>query len=211
MADPAAVNRYKTELVSRIFTQLGVAVLCLVCAGKALCQSSVLSFDKLLEESGLRYAPSPLFASVPDSSNMCDFKLKHEQSDVRVCFLIRPLDRMEIDYSDPHSSAPDPNQVYPLLFESLTNQLSNHEFSPSREYTPDQADDLFGADWAAATALTLNKSLPIKHEQGFLVAIHKAHKADAYLLFQYNDPEIAKSAIKDGLSLLQFKKEVRTD
>lgn len=164
------------------------------------------SFTRLLNESALGFTPPPNFeVNQARATQSCDKVLVHKEGAISLCLMVRPLARMEVDYEDPHSSAPNPNQIYPLLFESLKNQLSNHDASPSQEFTPEQAKALFGADWAMATAFTLKKEMVKEHADAFLVALHKHHKADAYLLFTYSQAETAKKLINESLSVLMFK------
>jgi hypothetical protein len=65
-------------------------------------------------------------------------------------YAVRPLGRIVVDYEDPHSSAPDPNHMFPLMFHSMVTLLSNGRHSPTREYPREQTGGKFNADWASS-------------------------------------------------------------
>jgi len=168
-------------------------------------------FQVLLSESNLVFdLASDLQETEAHPDLNCNRSYTTIDRAIRVCIMVRPIGRMTIDYDDPHSSAPDPNQIYPLLFESLVNSLSDHRRTLSQAYSPDQAHELFGADWANAAAFDLREEFASKAEYGnnaLLIASHKHQHADVYLLFTYRAPELAKARIPNYLSLLRFKSD----
>lgn len=168
-------------------------------------------FDQLLEEAGLTLdntalAIDPLRENALLSSLACDQRLQIQAGQMYLCVMIRPLSRMQIDYEDPHNSAPDPNQVYPLLFTSILNNLSAHTGSASQEYSKAQAEELFAADWASAAAFTLDAGIAQHYRNAFLIGIHKHHVADAYSLFIYDeDSDENRERLKRYQNILAFK------
>lgn len=164
------------------------------------------TFQKLLSESNLSFHP-PL--DLQESKGLaqlhCNKHFSKADNSLDLCIMLRPIARMSIDYEDPHSSAPDPNQIYPLLFESLVNTLSDHQHNVSQSYSPEQAQSLFGADWANAAAFNLQTQFK-QHGKpnALLVASHKHGQADLYLLFRYGDAALAKRDIPKYLGIMRF-------
>lgn len=123
---------------------------------------------------------------------------------LEIRFAVRPLSRIEVDYQDPHSSTPDPNHMFPLMFQSVVTRLSNGGHSPTREYPSDQAKKKFHAHWAAASVFDLHPEMRGHHTQGLLIAMHKNQLADAYVLFLFNDYQAVKGEINRSISALSF-------
>jgi hypothetical protein len=124
-------------------------------------------------------------------------------------FIIRPLSRITIDYSDPHNAAPEPEHLFPLLFESLANRLSSGGDSPTSTFPEAIAESSFNANWAAAAVLSINPQFASGYRNGLLIAMHRNHVADAYTLFLYNDGEQAKPLIGNLLSVMSFTPEAQ--
>ena len=82
--------------------------------------------------------------------------LRHASGALEIRYIIRLLGRISIDYNDPHNAAPEPNHLFPVLFESLTTLLSGPGSTPSSEYPQSQAIELFNAGWAAAAVFDVN-------------------------------------------------------
>lgn len=168
------------------------------------------TFLQLLNEAGLKLkSPDYALQTLPEPNHLaqlaCDHQIEIQSSQMYLCIMIRPLSRMQIDYEDPHNSAPDPNQIYPLLFASILNKLSAHTGSATQEYAKAQSEALFSADWASAAAFTLAPRITPHYPHAFLIGIHKHHVADAYSLFVYNEesPE-NKDRLKRFQNLLMF-------
>lgn len=170
-------------------------------------QAGSTTFQKLLKESSLRYhPPEELQESQGLTQLQCNKHFSKADNSLDLCIMLRPIARMNIDYEDPHSSAPDPNQIYPLLFESLVNTLSDHQHNVSQSYSPEQAQELFGADWANAAAFNLQAQFKQQGKpNALLVASHKHGYADLYLLFRYGDSAQAKRDIPKYLSIMRFE------
>jgi len=76
------------------------------------------AFDRLLDESGLHLESSSSFIDIPISANSVlpyEHAMRHESGELELRFIIRPLNRIEIEYNDPHNAAPEPNHLFPLL------------------------------------------------------------------------------------------------
>lgn len=176
----------------------------LLCSVFLSAVASANEFELLLDESQLQFDSPVGFVEMDSSNPACSKQLIHPETQTAICLMLRPIKRMSIDYEDPHSSAPNPNQVYPLLFQSLVNELSDFSESPSYEYPTQQAKKAFRADWAKAIAFNLKHPWGKDRTQGYLLAIHKHHAADAYLLFTYQHGDQAKPIIKSAIGTLQF-------
>lgn len=66
------------------------------------------------------------------------------------------------------------------------------------------APDLFNADWAAAAVFDVNEEFSYRFDQGLLIAMHKTGKADAYVVFLFDDYAEVKSSIKENMVALRF-------
>lgn len=165
------------------------------------------AFDQLLIESSLRIETPRYFTAAPVQENPVmpyEHALRHDSGIMEVRFIIRPLNRITIDYSDPHNAAPEPNHLFPLLFESVTNQLSTDSHTPSNTFPQDIAGSSFNAHWAAAAVFDVNPEFSGEYQNALLIAMHRNQIADAYTLFLYNDHERAKPLINELLSVMSF-------
>ena len=133
-----------------------------------------------------------------------EYALRHDSGGLEIRYIIRPLGRISIDYNDPHNAAPEPNHLFPLLFESLINELSSGGNTPNKEYPQAQARELFNAGWAAAAVFDVNPEFSNDYSQALLIGIHKDNQADAYSLFLYNEYPQVKEIIQGALSTLSF-------
>jgi len=164
-------------------------------------------FAQLMGESGLALTPPPGFTPIkPPAPPVLPYEhaLRHVSGKLEIRYIIRPLGRISIDYSDPHNAAPEPNHLFPLLFESLINALSSGGNTPNTEYPPSQALELFNAGWAAAAVFDVNPDFSDAYTQALLIGMHKDGQADAYTLFLYNEYSQAKEFIQGALSSLSF-------
>lgn len=173
------------------------------------CNNKTLSepFQQRLSEAGLIFTPPQGFKPLPPVANPLlayEHAIRGQASKLEVRYAIRPLSRVKIDYSDPHNSAPEPNHLFNMLFASLVEQLSSGGDTPRREYTDEQAKELFNADWAAAAVFDVSQQLSQDYTQGLLVAIHKNDQADAYMVYLFNSYPEVKQRIHTTLPSLRF-------
>jgi len=161
----------------------------------------------LLAEAELELRPIPgTVPGAPGSGALLAYEHSAEDPENRlqVRYVIRPIGRVTIDYEDPHNSAPDPNHLFPLMFQSIVGQLSGGGHSPTREYPPTQAAELFRADWAAAAVFAVVEEYGSGYGEALIIAMHKNHVADAYTIFLYNDYPAVKDKIRSNLRTLRF-------
>jgi len=166
-------------------------------------------FSQLTAEAGLKYRKPEGYVETQATENSLlqyEKALRSKDGALEIRYTARPLSRLNISYIDPHGAIPEPNHIFPLMFRSLVEQLSNGGHSPSQEYPVAQANELFNADWAAAAAFDANEEYSEEFKQALLIAIHKNKKADAYIVYLYNDYTKVKKEIKNTLSVLSFKK-----
>ena len=185
-------------------------LLTMICAGLAAASESKPE-DKegvasLLNESQVVITIPDGFAQIADYA-FCDQAYESLTQGMVICVMLRPLSRMQIDYDDPHSSAPNPNQVFPLLFESMLNQLSDYSNQTIQAFELEYAAQHFFADWAQAASFSLKKTMGFPHQDALLIALHKDHVADAYLLVSYNEPQRAKEVFAERSPILRFIEE----
>jgi hypothetical protein len=166
------------------------------------------SFEVLLAESHLQLEVPAGFTPVPVQANPVlsyEQALRDPEGRLEVRYALRPLGRLQIDYDDPHGAAPDPNHVFPLMFESIAMRLSGGGHTPTREYPVDQARRLFNADWAAAGVFDVRSPFATDFAQGLVLALHRNRVADAYLVLLFDDYAQAKPAIDRALASLRFR------
>lgn len=165
------------------------------------------TFEELLAESRMTFTPPPEFKPVeirPNPMFTYDRALISQDGSLEVRYAVRPLSRIVVDYQDPHSSTPDPNHMFPLMFQSMVTLLSNGRHSPTREYPPAQAKSKFNADWAAAAVFDVSAEFESGHKQALVIASHKNQVADAYTVFLFDDYEGVKDRINQNLGTLAF-------
>lgn len=176
-------------------------------ATSAAQQQTREAFQDLLEESGLRIEPRPGYVEVPvQASSLLPYEhaLRHESGALELRFIVRPLQRITIEYNDPHNAMPEPNHLFPLLFESITNQLAVGSHTPSSVFSETEAQQNFNAHWAAVSVFDIDPDYSGGYRNGLLVALHKNELADAYALFLFNDYRFVKPLIDESLSVLSF-------
>ena len=164
-------------------------------------------FQQLLKEADLRIQTPRDFSTTAVQENSIlpyEHALRHDSGAIEVRFIVRPLSRITIDYSDPHNAAPEPEHLFPLLFESITNRLSTDSDTPSSTFSEAIAESSFNAHWAAAAAFDVDPRFASGYRSALLIAMHRNRVADAYTLFLYNDHERAKPLINELLSVMAF-------
>ncbi len=175
--------------------------------------SAVLTGDKfqrflsLIDDAGLVYEELPGYEPKEVAYNelfQYEHVLQHQSGNLEIRYAIRPLSQIIIDYQDPHSATPEPNHIYPLMFSAITDRLSGAKHSPSNEYSSEQANELFNADWAAVSVFDTQDEFSAQFSQGTLLAMHGNKKADAYLVFLFNDYSAVKESINSALATLRF-------
>lgn len=165
------------------------------------------AFQGLLAESELQLQAPAGYVEVPPRANsvfLYEHALRSADGVLEIRYAVRPLQRLRIDYDDPHGAAPDPNHIFPLVFESLATRLSAGTHTPTQEYPPAQAAEKFNADWAAAAVFDVNPEFGARYAQGLLLALHRNRVADAYVIFLFDDYEAAKVGLQDVMGSLSF-------
>lgn len=165
-------------------------------------------FSQLLEESGLEFSVPEGFKAIPvEPDYVMPYQAHYLSADgnLEIRYAIRPLDRMEIDYKDPHNAAPAPNDLFNMLFRSLSETLSVDHQVISRDYTTGMANKEYRAGWASAGVFDISPDVSKSFRQGMLIAIHQNDKADAYTFFLTNDLAANKERIKKVRGNLRFK------
>lgn len=165
-------------------------------------------FDELLSEASLEFNPPAEYSEISIVQNdLLPYEKALIASDkqVEIRYALRPLSRMTVAYEDPHSSAPEPNHMFTMMFTALIGNLSNGGNTPHREYTQEKAREKFNADWAALSIFDLEKAYSEKFSQAFLLAIHKNNLADAYIVIMFNENKLVKERLDAIMSSLKFR------
>jgi len=186
---------------------LSVVMVALSQSTVAIDKNALQTFNQLLMESGLRMETPQHYIDIPIQANPVlpyEHAIQHESGALEVRFIIRPLSRIMIDYTDPHNASPEPNHLFPLLFEAISTQLSAGGDMPSSTFSEAEAQSRFNAQWAAASVFDVVPEFATDYRSALLIGMHKNQLADAYTLFLYNDHEQAKTLINAALSTLAF-------
>lgn len=166
-----------------------------------------MGFETLLVEGELVFTRPAGFVDLPAGRTPIldyEYALRSAEGDLEIRLAVRPLKRLRIDYDDPHGAAPNPNHVFPLVFESLATRLAVGAHAPSNAYPPEQAWEKFNADWAAAAIFDTVDDFSTAHQQGLLVAIHRNKVSDAYLVFLFDDYQLIKEKLNAAMGTLVF-------
>lgn len=166
------------------------------------------SFNQLLQETGMEIAMPARFKAIKARPNPVfpfDRIWRDKTAGMEIRIAVRPLARMQIEYNDPHSSAPNPEHVYPLVFQSLVGQLSRGGAMPTRAWPADKAKKLFNADWASAALFDADPMLNSPHKNALLLAFHRAGIGDGYVLVLFSNVPSAKPDLDKVLTVLRFR------
>ena len=177
---------------------------CLVPAWAGADQSAAIdgSFAALLVEGELVFRRPAGYVDLPAGRTpILDYEhaLRSPEGDLEIRLAVRPLKRLRIDYDDPHGAIPNPDHIFPLVFESLATRLAGGP--------PQQAREKFNADWAAAAVFDTVADFATDHKQGLLLAIHRNKVSDAYLVFLFDDYQQIKDKLDAALDTLVFQSQ----
>ena len=188
---------------------LALALLALAWLGGALAAApAAQDFAELLDEAGMVYQQPPGYAPAPVEFNPVlpyQHRVVSDDGQVEIRYVVLPLDRVEIDYDDPHSSAPEPDHLFTLLFPGILTEISGWGRYKSREYPEDEALRLFRADWAAVAVLEVTPEYSPERRQALVVALHRNGHADAYQIFLGNDVKRLGEEAKRVQAALRFR------
>ncbi len=166
------------------------------------------NFGKLLQEGGLTFTAPPGFKKIPvEADYVMPYQAHYIKDDgkLEIRYAIRPLSRMEIEYNDPHNSAPAPNDLFNMLFRALSETLAIDHRVRSRDYDSRIARKKFNAGWATAGVFKVSPDVSKTFHHGMLIAIHQNDKADAYSFFLSNDLSKYRKVISTLSNSLKFK------
>ena len=167
-------------------------------------------FNSLLQESSMQWSKPDGFKEVAIVENEYlpyEKAVARADGELEIRYALRPLARMTIDYDDPHGALPDPNHIFQRVFQALTGNLSVGGNTPSREYKVEEAKSKFGADWAGMSIFDVDQKFAKGFKGAMLLAMHKNHIADAYIIFLFKDYEKAKAQINANLDTLRYLPE----
>lgn len=169
---------------------------------------TVYTFQQLLDDAGLSlHEPDGFINKEPEENTVLSYEyaLQHQQKRLAVRYAIRPIAMVQIDYEDPHNAAPEPNHLFPMLFQTLVSDFSRGGNSPTNEYSTSDAKSKFNADWAAVGVMDVNRDFSTEYEQLLLLALHKNNASDAYVIILFDDYASVKPEIDSVLGSLKFK------
>ena len=166
------------------------------------------TIDKLIEECGVTISIPDDFEEIqPPPTEVYSFEKAWRKKDgsVEIRMAFRPLKRMVIDYTDPHSSAPSPEDMHEMVFTALLGQIARQGDMPMRVLDPQAARKDFNAEWAAIAAFGTDRELNTAHGEGILLGIHKYKLADVFVLILYDGPDKARGMLRQLVKLVKFR------
>jgi len=169
---------------------------------------TVYTFQQLLDDASLSlHEPDGFIRKEPEENTVLSYEyaLQHQQKKLAVRYAIRPISMVQIDYEDPHNAAPEPNHLFPMLFQTLVSNFSRGGNSPTNEYSTSDAKSKFNADWAAVGVMDVNRDFSTEYDQLLLLALHKNNASDAYVIILFDDYAAVKPEIDSVLGSLKFK------
>ena len=184
--------------------------LALVLCGAEADEAAPDPFAGLLAEAGMEFILPAGFQDLPVQANELlpyERAIRRADGALEIRYAIRPLARIQVDYEDPHSAKPEPNHMFPLMFQAILGRIARHGHNPSSEYPQDQALTRFGADWASAAIFDVDPGFAPEQAHGLLLALHKNQLADAYAVFLFEDYERVKPLLDQTLEALRFAPE----
>lgn len=164
------------------------------------------AFDELLAVGRLRYQPLPGLELRPGANHSAlpfEARLVDPDGDLEVRLSIRPLSNIEIEYEDAHSSAPEPNYSFGMLFRAIMEELAPKGLGDEVELGH-EACKPYGATWGMVTKLDLKPAHFPDHERGILLTLHLEDAADVYLLYLAADLQAALPRIQEAMRVLVF-------
>lgn len=153
-------------------------------------------FHTLLKETGVVLAPPAGFLDCAPRLNSV-FAYQHacrsSSGDLELRYRIDSIRRLEDERRIANESvqvlaSTDLNKLHEYAFLAMLFNLHGGETLPPTVFTPEDAHELFGADWAAFCffALADHDFAPGYNTAGAF-CIHKADVADVYLVGVFND------------------------
>jgi len=175
--------------------------------GDVLAEDTPYTFEQLLQDGGLVLEkPANFITQAPEVNDVLSYEyaIKHDEKKLAVRYAVRPINMVEIDYEDPHNAAPEPNHLFPMLFQSLISDFSSGGSSPSNEYSASDAKAKFNADWAALAVMDVTRAFTDEYDQVLLLALHKNNASDAYVIVLFDEYVDVKAEINTVLGSLKF-------
>lgn len=166
------------------------------------------TFEELADSVGLVVTPPAgyqISKGQQDPVLAYEYAISHPDQPLLVRFSIRPLSWIEIDYNDPHNATPEPNHLFPLIFQTLVSDMTKGLRSVEQEYSQADARAQFGADWASLAALDLAPENRNPYTQVMLLALHRNNIADVYVAIHYEDFDGLKEEIDRALASIRFE------
>lgn len=166
-----------------------------------------LAFEQLVERCDMEFQLPAGFRLEPgDDSGAFSYeaRLVHPEGLVEARLALRPLKDIEIEYQDPHSAAPSPEHLFPLMLLSILQEISLDPESRSEEFGQ-AAKGEFGADWGQASVHRPREQFSTAYDQMLVLAMHRNRKADAYLVILFDDYATSKEALNRVKQSLRFR------
>lgn len=164
------------------------------------------SFEELLLAADMEFSVPEGFERLPGGDAITlpyEAALRHADSGLEVRLSIRPLSSVRVEYEDAHSSTPEAEHLYPLMFQSICDGISRTGTGPGGDLDATGLEP-YRADWGGLRRMQPHAEYA-PQEHLMLLALHGNGRADAYLVFLYDDPDAAREPLKEALRCLRFR------
>ncbi|MBC8370066.1 MAG: hypothetical protein H8E25_08700 [Planctomycetes bacterium] len=164
------------------------------------------ALEQLVDLVGLQYEVPEGFEMSPGAANDCldyEFALRSLSPAIEVRFSLRPLQGIAVEYEDPHSSTPNPEHIYPLMYQSIIQKISLDPYAPSGGMG-DNALAEHNADWGEISLLQPKPENNSDLKSLVFMALHRQAVGDIYVSVFFDDYESSKSTINQLLKTVKF-------
>jgi len=129
--------------------------------------------------------------------------LRHESDAFEVRYSILPVAQADIDYEDPHSAAPSPNHLYPMLYQMVADATTAKGVGESSEFGKASLEQI-EAQWAKLLVAEPSSVYAPEYAHVAVLAMHSDDRADAFAVFLANDEAILKSRFSEIVTALRY-------
>jgi tetratricopeptide (TPR) repeat protein len=190
---------------------------------KSLTENNWKDFQKLLQESSMTFTLPEGFSIVPTIENHdvgYNFAIKSPTLRLEIRYKLYPLKADMQEYSeflkrkakDPNSieAIRDPNKMFEEVMTTIFLNISHTGRSKQLEYGSNLPDHLVKSEFSADRGMAAKAPLPDTafangYKKCYVIGLHVDNKADAFIIYMFDDFNSVKETINKTLHALRFK------